>query len=508
MQLAHNFPFFSIMLSVSVAVICVILPRRAAKNLTFFCLSTLTVFSALLLAYTLRTGESFAFAMGHFPAPFGNEISAGAFEAFMALLFCSITLLSIAGGLRDIVDDNPERKLNLFYFMVNMITSSMLTLIYTNDIFTAYVFIEITTIAACSLISSRPGGRTLTATVTYLILSLIGSALVLFSLSIFYSVTGHLLFPGLQAGVAALTAGGEYAVPLFVLTGMMVAGLAVKSALFPFHGWLPDAHASATTASSAILSGLIIKCYPILLIRMIYTVFGMDVIGSLYISNVLIFFGVAGIIFGSWRALTQRNIKRMLAYGSVSNIGIIFVAIGLNSPLGMAVAGFHIAAHAAGKALLFTAAGGLAAVSDHKKDFDSLKGAGRRDLFAGIAFTVGALSMIGIPLFPGFISKLVITQAALETPFAVIVIPAVVVVSTVLAGMYYVKAIVCIFSKTDGDGAPVVHEAGDHGHERTPLSLSVPYWVALVAFIAITLFLGLFSQYVLQAIEVGLAAIS
>ena len=505
MHLAQNFPFFSIMLSVTCAVICVVLPRRPAKILTFLCLSALTVFSAGLLAFTLYTGESFAFRMGSFPAPFGNEIRAGAFEAFMALLFCSVTLLSVMGGLRDIVHDEPEKKLNLYYFMLNMITFSMLTLIYTNDIFTAYVFIEITTIAACSLILAKPGGRTLTATVTYLILSLIGSALVLFSLSMFYSVTGHLLFPGLQAGVAALTASGQFTVPLFVLTGMMVAGLTIKSALFPFHAWLPDAHASATTASSAILSGLIIKCYAILLIRMIYTVFGVDIIGTLYIPHVLVFFGAMGVVYGSWRAANQRNIKRMLAYGSIANIGIIFIAIGLNTTAGMAAAGFHIAVHAVGKALLFTAAGGLAVVSDHKKDFDSLRGSGRRDLFAGIAFIVGALSMIGIPLFPGFISKLIVTQAALETPFAIIVIPVVVIVSTVFAGLYYVKAIACIFAKPAGSDA---HANAAPVHEKEPLSLSVPYWMAMAAFIAITLFLGLFSQYVLYAIELGLAAIT
>ena len=503
MHFVQNFPFFSIMLSITCAVVCVILQQRAARILTFFCLLVLTVLSAGLLAFTIYTGESFSYMMGHFPAPFGNEIRAGAFEAFMALLFSSVTLLSMAGGLRDIHYDEPEKKLNLFYFMTNMLICSMLTLIYTNDIFTAYVFIEITTIAACSLIIAKPGGRTLTATITYLILSLIGSALVLFSLSMFYSVTGHLLFPGLQQGVTVLMETGQFTMPLFVLTGMMVAGLAIKSALFPFHGWLPDAHASATTASSAILSGLIIKCYPILLIRMIYTVFGMDIIGRLYISHVLIFFGIAGIVYGSWRAVHQKNVKRMLAYGSISNIGFIFIAIGLNTPAGMAAAGFHIAVHAAGKALLFTAAGGLATVSDHKKDFASLRGSGRRDLFAGIAFIVGALSMIGIPLFPGFISKLIITLAALETPFALAVIPAVVIVSTVFAGVYYVRAIVCIFSKPSEDA-----EAGMATHEREPLFLSVPYKMALGVFIAITLFLGLFSQYVRYAIELGLAAIA
>jgi len=504
MHLVQNFPFFSIMLTITCSVICVILPQRPAKVLTFACLSMLTALSAGLLVFTAYTGESFSYMMGHFPAPFGNEIRAGAFEAFMALLFSSVILLSMAGGLRDIFYDEPEKKINLFYFMVNMLACSMLTLIYTNDIFTAYVFIEITTIAACSLISAKPGGRTLTATMTYLILSLIGSALMLFSLSMFYSITGHLLFPGLLAGVTELNATGQFTLPLFVLTGMMAAGLAIKSALFPFHGWLPDAHASATTASSAILSGLIIKCYPILIIRMAFLVFGMDTMGAIYIPHVFIFFGVAGIVYGSWRAIHQTNIKRMLAYGSVSNIGFIFIAIGFNTFEGMVAAGFHIAVHAVGKSMLFIAAGGLATVSGHKKDFESLRGSGYRDKFAGIAFILGALSMIGIPLFPGFISKLIITMSALEAPFAVVVIPAVVVVSTVFAAIYYVRAIISIFSKPSDTPAEIAVEV----QESEPLSTAVPYWIALGTLIAMTLFLGLFSQYVINVIELGLVAIS
>ncbi|MCL2381049.1 MAG: hypothetical protein FWC64_05580 [Treponema sp.] len=499
MPFIQNFPFFSIILSIACAVTCVIIQQRAARILTFACLAVMTVLSAVLLSFTLHTGESFTYMLGYFPAPFGNELRAGAFEAFMALLFCTVTLLSVAGGLRDIFHDEPEKKINLYYFMLNMLTSALLAVIYTNDIFTAYVFVEIITIAACSIVSAKPGGRTLTATLAYLIMSLIGSSLMLLSIALMYGVTGHLLFPGLQEGVAALVATGEYTVPLFVLTGMLATGLAIKSALFPFHGWLPDAHGSATTSASAVLSGLIIKCYPILLIRLVYVVFGMETMRLLGISHILILFGVAGIIYGSLKAIRQQNIKLMLAYGSVSNIGFIFIAIGLNTNAGMIAAGFHIAAHAVVKAMLFTAAGGLAAVSGHRKDFDSLRGAGRRDLFAGAAFILGSLSMIGIPLCAGFISKIVITSAALETPFAMLVTPIVIVFSTVLSGMYYIPALICIFSKPpSGLSAEPEH---------VPLYQSLLYRMALGVFIAISLFLGLFPRLILDAIELGLAAI-
>ena len=428
--------------------------------------------------------------MGYFPAPFGNEIRAGALEAFMALLFCSVSLLSVAGGLRDIFSDVPTMKINYYFLMQNMLIGAMLAIVYTNDIFTAFVFIDIITIASCSVVSAKPGGNTMAAAMAYLIMNLIGSCLVLLSIAMLYGVTGHLLMPGLRESVAALVAEGEYTVPLFVLAGLMTAGLVIKSALFPFHGWLPDAHTSATAPASAVLSGLVIKCYLVLLIKLGYRVFGLNTMELLHIPHLLLVFGAAGIVYGSWKAISQRNIKRMLSYSSVSQIGYIAAAIGLNTEAGMAAACFHIVAHSVGKAMLFTAAGGLAEASGHRKDYDSLRGAARRDPLSGAAFITGGLSMIGLPFLPGFTSKLYITSAALETPFAALVIFAVVVVGTVLGAMYYIPAIACILAKNE---QPVY------------TCRSLPRRAALAAFIAATLFLGFFSQQVLRVIEQGLA---
>ena len=498
----QNFPFFSIFLPIICAIFCLPLRERYAKWLTFISHIALTALSAALLAFTIQTGKSFTYMMGHFPAPFGNELSAGAVEAFMALLFCFVSLLSVAGGLRDISVDVPSDKINYYYLMQNILIGAMLAIVYTNDIFTAFVFIDIITIAACSIISIKPGGRSLAATMKYLIMSLMGSSLLLLSIALIYGVTGHLLMPNLKLGVAALIAAGEYTVPLFVLAASMMAGLTIKSALFPFHGWLPDAHSSATTAASAVLSGLIIKCYLVLQIKLVYRVFGLQTIGLLRISHVLLVFGVAGIVYGSWKAIRQRDIKQMLSYSSIAQIGYIVTAIGLNTNAGMAVACFHIAVHAIAKAMLFTAAGGLAGVSGNRKDFDSLRGAARRDPFSGAAFIVGALSMIGIPFFPGFASKLYLTLAALETPYAAFVVPVVVVAGTLLGAMYYIPAIACIIAKRAESPA-----AAESAAAVTHAPLSLIYGAALAGFIALTFFLGIFFQPVLRIIERGLAVL-
>ena len=139
---------------------------------------------------------------------------------------------------------------------------------------------------------------------------------VLIGIVLLYCITGHLLFPSLQQRVLELVATGQYTIPLTVVVGLIVLGLGIKSAMFPFHLWLPPAHGSATTASSSVLSGLVVKGYIILMIRLFYKVFTIEVIRELRITNMIFLFGLAGMIIGSIGAMKEGHIKRMLAYSS------------------------------------------------------------------------------------------------------------------------------------------------------------------------------------------------
>ncbi|MCL1993960.1 MAG: sodium:proton antiporter [Spirochaetes bacterium] len=505
MPFVQNFPFFSIYFAILCGIFTLPLGRHAAKWLSIGCHAVLAVLSGFVLAHTLGLEESFVYMMGKFPAPFGNELRVGVLEAFMALLFSTVGLLSIAGGSRDIFKDVPQAKINLHYVMQNMLSAAMLAVIYTNDIFTAYVFIEIIVITACSIVSTKLTGRNLMATMSYLLMSLIGSGMMLLGIGMLYGVTGHLLFPGIQENVALIVATENYKLPLFVLSALFVAGLAIKSALFPFHGWLPDAHASATTSASAVLSGLIVKAYIILLVKLAYNIYGLETMALLFIPHVLMFFALAGIVYGSVKAIRQKNVKLMLSYASISSIGFIYAGISLNTDAGIAAACFHIVAHAVAKAMLFTAAGGLAAVSGGHKDYGSLLGAARRDPFSGAVFIIGAVAMIGIPPFSGFASKLYLATAAMQTPYFIVVIPVAIVLSTFLGIMYYFPVIYSILSKR-GEGVPS-GEGADAGGELKVLPQPFLYRASLAVFAALTLYIGLFSQQVLSVIERGLAVL-
>lgn len=495
MNFVQNFPFFSIILSMFSGTVCSVLPRKVAKAVNLAMLTVVGIMSACVLSFTIATGESFTFMMGHFPAPWGNEIRAGALEAGMALFFCIVMILSIVGGTHKLDEEVIESKHSLYYVLLNLLMSSLLALIYTNDLFTAYVFVEINTIAACGLIMIRESGRTIVAATRYMIMSLVGSGMLLLGICITYDLTGHLLMLNIKEGVAGLVVDGRYPVPLLVAIALMCVGLAIKSALFPFHAWLPDAYGYSTVSSAAILSSLVSKGYIFLLIKIIYRVIGFDVYVSLGIINVLYIFGLSAMIFGSLRAIRENDVRRMIAYSSVAQIGYIYMGFGLGTFFGMEASIFHILSHGATKSLLFIAAIGLTDVSGCSRHFVDLTGSGYRDKSAGIAFTVGALSMVGVPLFSGFISKLLFAQAAIGVKGKIIPTLVVLAISVILNAIYFMKTVIRIYTP-DAESVYKDDIARVRNHKL--------YSTVLVGFIAVNLILGIFSEPIMELIGQGI----
>lgn len=332
----------------------------------------------------------------------------------MATGFSVIMLLSLLGGLAHVFTDVEETKANLFFILVDLLMSSLLALIYTNDLFTAYVFVEINTIAACGLIMIRQNGHGIVAAIRYMVMSLLGSGMFLISLTLLYDITGHLLMEPAKDAVEAIVRTGSYGVPLLVVIALMSVGLAIKSGLYPFHSWIPETYGYATPAASAILSSLVSKGYIFLLIKVFYRVLGYGTVIGSGVTNLLFVFGLFGMLIGSVRAIRETDTRRMIAYSSVAQIGYIYMGIGLGTQAGMVAALFHILTHAATKSLLFISAVGLYEVSDGKTDYVSLRGSGYRNRTAGLAFAVGALSMVGFPMLSGFISKLLFATAAVR----------------------------------------------------------------------------------------------
>jgi len=505
MDFVQNFPFISIILSLFSGPLCSILHWKWAKRVNAAMMSIVGILQVFVLGYVRKTGEAFVYRMGHFPAPWGNEIRVGVLEAFMACFFCVIMLLCMLGGIREREAEIEESKQNLYYVMVNLLLCSLLALIYTNDLFTAYVFVEINTISACGLIMIRQNGRTIEAAARYMIMSLLGSGLLLLGLCFLYDLTGHLLMSNIKEQVQVLAQTGQYHIPLLVSVGLMSVGLAMKSALFPFHAWVPDAYGYSTLSSAAILSSLVSKGYIFLLIKIFYRVVGTDFFMQSKVANVLFVFGIIGMLMGSLSAIREEQITRMIAYSSVAQIGYIYMGIGLATREGMVASIYHVISHAATKSLLFVAASGIVAASGGKR-YRNLVGAGYRNKLAGIAFTVGSLSMVGMPMFSGFISKLFFAQAAVGHTHKMLPTFIALAISTVLNAVYFMKMVICIYSpKWYGKTAEEEAERTATVGRKIAIREQPTKAVALIFFILLNLILGLNSEPIIQLIQDGLA---
>lgn len=502
MDFIQNFPFFSILLSLGSGVLTSIMGRKTARLWNTFILVVITVLSAVLFVYMIGVGEPYTFMMGHFPAPWGNEIRAGVLEAGMALLFCLVMLFSLKGGQEHIDAEVEDTKANLYYIMINLLLSSLLALIYTNDLFTAYVFVEINTISACGLIMITQSGRTIEAATRYMIMASLGSGLLLMGLCILYDITGHLLMSNIKDSIAYVYAQGTYNIPLIASIGMVVVGLAIKSALYPFHTWLPDAYGYSTVSSAAILSSLVSKGYIFLLIKIFFRVVGFEIIVDSKIVNILFVFGLLGMIMGSVNAILENDIRRMIAFSSVAQIGYIYMGLGLGTTIGIVASIFHILSHASTKSLLFIAGVGLTDASGGSKKFEDLTGSGYRNPAAGVAFVIGACSMVGIPLFSGFISKVQFAEAAVQNSLAKM-LPTLIclAISTVLNAIYFMKTVIRLYTpaskrtkKTQAGEAAMV------GLREHPL-----YNVTLLCMVILNMILGCCSQPIVDWITSGLA---
>ena len=444
----HNIPFICIFLCMIGGIIMPALKNgRIAYRLTLGICTAVFVSFAVLCGILTARQETFSYMMGHFPAPWGNELFIGPMDAMLCALFALVMGLSLLGGEVTAQADILPKKQNFYFTMMCMTLASLLALTATNDMFTGYVFIEISTLAACAIVMARDSGEMIAATIRYLILSLLGSGLFLIGLSMLYCITGHLLMPQLMDRILALAATGTYRLPLTVVCGLMALGLGIKSSLFPFYAWLPPAHGGATTGASAVLSGLVLKGYIVFLIRIIYRVFTLDVVRSLHVLDILFIFGILGMIFGSVMAIREEHSKRMLAYSTVAQIGYVFMGLGLGTEAGMIAAVFQIMAHAVTKPLLFLSVGRLSELRNHEKNFSRLRGAAYGDKLAGIGFTVGGLSMIGIPLLTGFTAKLFLADAAMGGSVKMWLGLLTLALSSVLNARYYVPAMFAIWAK-------------------------------------------------------------
>lgn len=479
MVLAEHFPVLLIVVSLFAAFTILIAGKVNKK--AAFPISLATIFIQLLMALSilkrvLREGTIY-YWLGGWSPPWGIEYVIDTLNAFVLVVVLFMSFMCVIYSKRSIEQEQP-RKIVLFYVVFQLLVTGLCGITVTGDIFNLYVFLEISALAAYALIAVA-GGRALKASYNYVIMGSLGACFFLLGVGFLYAVTGTLNMADLSRLLPTLY-GNRAVQAAFVF---FAVGLSIKVALFPLHVWQPDAYTYSPSAVTVIIATAMAKVSVYAFIRVIFSVFTIKFIDSYVgIDVALCWIAAMGIIAGSVLAIMQTNLKRMLAYSSVAQIGYIVLGIGLApmSAWGLVGAVAHILNHALMKGCLFCAAGAFI-YKLGLRDIRDFEGLGKKMPYASFAFTIAAISMIGVPPCTGFATKFFLILASLQAtdalPVSGYIFVAVLLTSTLLNLSYFWRVIDRIYFIRSEEG----HGKGQE-IERTdvPLSMAIPMLILAV----------------------------
>lgn len=394
----------------------------------------------LSLAFLVMRQGAISYHLGGWPPPVGIEVVADKLAVFFGLTVFLVALPAAVFARVDMPAEAPECSLSSFWTLYLLLVLSLLGLAQAGDLFNMYVFLEISSLAACALVAVVNRPANVEAAFKYLLLSTVGSGCVLLAIALLYMITG-------QLNLAFLARELEHQAPLYPKNVIgagtfLLVGLGVKAAIFPLHTWLPDAHASAPSPASALLSGLVVKVYVVVMVRIVWGTLGKAFFALLPFKSVLLLLATMSIFLASILAMAQTDLKRMLAYSTVAQMGYIFLGLAAGSRTAYAGAILHIFNHALLKGALFLAAGAVIWRTGRRR-LAELVGIGHTCPLTLSFFTIAALGMVGIPGTSGFVSKWFLLVGMLQQSSPLLAW--VVLVSSLLNAAYYFPVIILGF---------------------------------------------------------------
>lgn len=488
MKMITNFPLAIIfILLLTSFTMPLIKNNKKIKIISIISMIFSNILSIFILIYVTMFG-SFSFQIGHVGTHFGIEFYVGNIEAIIAVAFTYVTSLVLYYSVYTIDSEIKDNKIKFYYLLINILLASLLGIVFSNDLFNSYVFIEVATLASCGIIVIKDHKESISAALKYLIMSIIGSGLILMSIAFIYSYTGHLNMTLIHNTI--IHTYNNYPNSIVIILTLFTAGLGVKSAMFPLHTWLPDAHSNAPTSSSALLSGIVLKAFVILLLKIIYRVIGLQITLQFGILNIIFILGCIGMIWGSVCAIFQTNIKKLIAYSSIAQMGYIFFGIGIGTIYGATIAVFHIINHAVTKPALFLISG-LLIEKTKSKNIDQYKGLGIEMPISFVLFSLCAFSMVGIPVLPGFISKWYLSLATISSGKYIFIF--IILISSLLNAVYYFPIIINGFFGTDN--------LKDRLYQSKKVSLKK--LMPIILLVLTMIFVGIFSKFILDFIALG-----
>jgi multicomponent Na+:H+ antiporter subunit D len=409
-MIEHHLPALLVVVPLVAAVVTALIRHGIAAYVTTLVASwTLPVMALMLLGQVLDGGEV-SYALGDWAPPVGIEYRVDGANAPLLVLVAAMAALVATYAPRSVASEIDIGRRGWFYTMFLLCVAGLLGIAITADAFNAFVFLEISSLATYVLIALGRDRRALLAAYQYLILGTIGATLYVVGVGLIFVMTGSLN----MGDVAARLAGIENTRPIFAALAFITVGISLKLALFPLHVWLPNAYAFAPSMATAFLASTATKVAVYLLLRFLFSLFGTDFVFVQHpITPILLALSLAAMFAASFVAVFQEDIKRMLAYSSVAQIGYITLGVALATQTGLTGAMVHVLNHALIKGALFLAVGCIVYRTGVFR-IDQLAGIGRTMPVTMAAFVIAGLGLIGVPGTVGFVSKWYLVAAALE----------------------------------------------------------------------------------------------
>lgn len=465
-MLGSHLPVLVIIIPLIAAPLCILF-RGKDQAFGIALLATWGSFAcACVIAARVMDGGTLSYELGGWPPPIGIELRIDALNAFILLIVSGIGSVVAPYSRSSLLLEYVEDRAYMFYSAYLLCLCGLMGVSVTGDAFNLFVFLEISSLSSYVLIALGFDRRALTASYQYLIMGTIGATFIVISIGLLYQATGTLN----MADIAARLPEHGYDRTVIAAFAFLIIGASLKIALFPLHQWLPNAYTYAPSTVTAFLAATATKVSVYILLRFLFTVFGVTFsFEILPTATPLLILAILAMFIPSIVACFQKNVKKVLAYSSVAQIGYMVLGISFVTTTGLTAGILHLFNHALMKGALFLVLGAVA-YRIGSANIDRMAGLAKTMPWTMAAFVGGGLSLVGIPMTAGFISKWYLIQASIEKGWWYIAI--LIVASSLIAVIYIWRVIESAYFRDPPDDLKDVTEA--------PLSLLIPTWILVL----------------------------